>query len=175
LSACSASPTRADGSTARQHEHLAALVQFSAYVRTLDEAELEEHYRSLRTQHRTSPSSDTAVKLSLLLSYAEAPPDALVEALQLLSDVSDGNTDDAVFARLIYDLISERYAATASNGSLTDLLLHERDSNQRLTEELVEARASLTAAQRQRAALSQQLDALKAVEKQIRLDDNGSQ
>lgn len=175
LSACSALGTRFDVSAARQREHLAELVQFAAYVRTLDESELQRDYRSLQTEHRASPSSDTAVKLSLLLSYSAAPPDALVEALQLLSDVSDGNTDDAAFARLVYDLISERYAATASNGSLTDLLLQERTRSQSLRDQLIEIEASLADTQRQRAALAQQLDALKAVEEQISVDDNGSQ
>jgi hypothetical protein len=154
---------------------LTALVQFAAKARTLDESELQRDYRSLQAEHRASPSSDTAVKLSLLLSYSDAPPDALVEALQLLSDVSDGSTDDAAFARLVYDLISERYAATASNGSLTDLLVQERARNQTLREKLIEIEASLADTQRQRAALAQQLDALKAVEEQIRVDDNGSQ
>jgi hypothetical protein len=166
---------RTDSAEARQHGQLSALVQFATDVRSLDQFELQQAYRILQTEHRTSPSSDTAVKLSLLLSYSEAPPDALVEALQLLNGVSDDDTDHSQFARLIYDLISERYAATASNGALTDLLLQERNENRRVAKKLAASESSLAASQRQRAALAQQLNALKAVEEQIRLHDNESQ
>ncbi len=175
LSACNVLRTRIDSAETRQREQLSALVQFAANVRTLDEFELQQNYRMLQTEYRTSPSSDTAVKLSLLLSYSEAPPDALVEALQLLNDLSDDDTDHSHFAQLIYDLISERYAATASNGALTDLLLQERNENRRIAKKLAASESSLAASQRQRAALAQQLNALKAVEEQIRLHDNGSQ
>lgn len=168
LSACSTIGLKPDG--VAHSRDLAALVRFGNYVQTLDESELERQYTQLLAHYDASPSSDTAIKLSLLLSRPGARPAALAEALALLTDACSGQGEHAEFGWVMYHQISERYVAATDQTSLSARLNEEHARSVRLDAELAEVRATLEAAERQRVALAQQLDALKAIEERINRD-----
>jgi len=170
LSACSAAGVKPDEGRGAQGRDLAGLVRFGNYVQTLDEAELEREYTQLLARYDASPSSDTAIKLSLLLSRPGARPAALAEALALLTDACSGEGEHAEFGWVMYHQISERYVAATDQTSLSTRLDEEHARSVRLDAELAEVRATLEAAERQRVALAQQLDALKAIEERINRD-----
>jgi hypothetical protein len=165
LSACSALPLSADG-VKRRHdsERLVALVQFGAYVQSLDDSELAQQYDEMLSQYEASPSSDTAIKLSLLLSRDRSRPDALPEALRLLRDASETRGKDADLGRIIYYLVNAQYLALNDSGSLSTMLTEEQARSARLDAELAEVRATLQVAEKNRAALERQLNALKTIE-----------
>jgi hypothetical protein len=170
LSACSGTALLSEGdSDARTSRNLADLVRFGTWVQTLDDAKLDEQYERMLMQYRASPSNDMAIKLSLVLSRPGAQADALAEALALLTEVRDGNGDDTDLGRVVYHFIREQHLAAADNDSLSTLLSEERVRSARLEAELAAARATLGTAERERAALVQQLDALKAIEARIAL------
>lgn len=171
LSACSGLASRGTaGSPVDEGEPLTALVRYGTYVNTLDEAEIDRHYRELLTQYRALPTSDTAIKLSLILSRPGAPPAALSQALALLANACSGRGDDAEFGRVIYHLVGSRYRAATDNGSLAAELSAEQARSTQLDAELTETRATLEAAEREVVALVRRFDALKAIEAQITHD-----
>jgi len=145
-------------------------VRFGTWVQTLDDAKLDEQYERMLMQYRASPSNDMAIKLSLVLSRPGAQAGALAEALALLTEVQSGQDEDNGLGRIVYQLIAERHLAATDNASLLALLSEERERSARIDAELAAARATLQTAERERAALVQQLDALKAIEARIRLD-----
>jgi hypothetical protein len=144
------------------------LVRFGAWLQTLDNAELDAQYEQLLTEYRASPSNDMAIKLSLVLSRPGAQAGALTEALALLTDVRDGVGDDAELGRLFYSLIRERQLAAANLESLAASLAEERERSAGLDADIAAARALVATAERERTALVQQLDALKAIESRLR-------
>jgi len=171
LSACSGTALRAEGdSDARTSRNLADLVRFGTWVQTLDDAKLDEQYERMLMQYRTSPSNDMAIKLSLVLTRPGAEAEALAEALALLSEVQRGEGEETELGRILYGFISERQLAAAGSDSLSASLSAERERSARLEAELAAARATLQTAERERFALVQQLDALKAIEARVRLD-----
>jgi hypothetical protein len=139
-------------------------------VQTLDDAKLDEQYERMLMQYRASPSDDMAIKLSLVLSRPGAQAGALAEALALLTEVRSGRDEDADLGRIVYQFISERHLAAMDNAALSASLSEERERSTRLEAELVAARATLANARREREALVQQLDALKAIEARISVD-----
>lgn len=170
LSACSGAALRsASDSDARASRNLAELVRFGTWVQTLDDAKLDEQYERMLMQYRTSPSDDMAIKLSLVLSRPGAQADALAEALALLAEVQSED-EGPDLGRIVYQLISERHRVAMDNAALSAALSEARERSTRLDAELAAARATLATAQRERAALVQQLDALKAIEAQIAVD-----
>lgn len=171
LSACSGTALRSEGdSDARTSRNLADLVRFGTWVQTLDDAKLDEQYERMLMQYRASPSNDMAIKLSLVLSRPGAEADALAEALALLAEVQSSEGEDAELGRIFHRFISERHLAAAGSDSLSASLSEERERSARLEAELAAARATLQTAERERSALVQQLDALKAIEARIQLD-----
>ncbi|HJR69287.1 MAG TPA: hypothetical protein VKA43_04550 [Gammaproteobacteria bacterium] len=170
MSACSGTALRSEGDAeGRTSRNLAEIVRFGTWVQTLDDAKLDEQYERMLMQHRASPSNDMAIKLSLVLSRRGAQAGALAEAMALLMEVRDGQDEDAELGRILYQFISERHLAATANTSLSALLSEERERATRLETELMAARATLETAERERAALVQQLDALKAIEARIAL------
>jgi hypothetical protein len=145
-------------------------LRFGNQVQTLDDAALEQEYGRLLAQHEASPSTNTAVRLALVLSRPGASPDALADALVLLTDARSGPGAHANFSAILYGQISERYLAATESTSLTGKLGMEQYRSARLDAELARIRATLATAERQRIALGQQLDALKAIEERISRD-----
>ncbi len=145
-------------------------MRFGGYVRTLDAAALKRDYGEILQRHSASPSTDTAIRLSLLLSESDSPPHTVGEVLGLLRHAYEGRKgDEADFARLLHDLIGKRASCEDDpDSSLAELLARERDRNRSLDRELAATRASLEAEQRARGALTKQLEALKSVEEQIK-------
>jgi len=173
LSACSGAEPRPESGTPNITEaDLAELVEFGSYVQTLDDWECDEQYEHLVTQYRASPSNDRAIMLSLLLSRPGAKPHALAEALVLLTDARNGRGEHTELGRVIYELIGERYLEATHAESLATLLSEARDHSSRLDAELAEMRAALAAAERERTALTQRLEAFKAIEERLTLDSN---
>jgi len=171
LSACSGTAPRPEGDAdARTRGNLVELVRFGTWVQTLDDAKLDEQYERMLMQYRASPSNDMAIKLSLVLGRPGAAADTLAEALALLTEVQSGNGEEAELGHLLYALIGERHLTVTDNDSLSALLSEERERSVRLGAELAAARGTLATAERERAALVQQLDALKAIEARIALD-----
>ena len=171
MSACSGTALRSAGdSSANRSGDLADVVRFGTWVQALDDAKLDEQYERMLMQYRASPSNDMAIKLSLVLSRPGAQAGALAEALALLTEVQSGQDEDNGLGRIVYQLIAERHLAATDNASLLALLSEERERSARIDAELAAARATLQTAERERAALVQQLDALKAIEARIRLD-----
>jgi hypothetical protein len=141
-------------------------VRFGTWVQTLDDAKLDEQYERMLTQYRASPSDDMAIKLSLVLSRPGAEAGALAEALALLAEVQSQDEEPDV-GRIVYQFISERHLVAMDNAALSASLSEARERSTRLDAELAAARATLATAERERAALVQQLDALKAIEARI--------
>jgi len=170
LSACSSTTLSESDSKARTSSNLAELVRFGTWVQTLDDAKLDEQYERMLMQYRASPSNGMAIKLSLVLSRPGAHASALAEALALLTEAQSGQEGDTDLGRIVHQFISERHLAATANASLLASLAEERQRSARLDAELAAARATLERAERERAALVQQLDALKAIESRIALD-----
>jgi small-conductance mechanosensitive channel len=70
----------------------------------------------------------------------------------------------------LYHQISARYVAAADSTSLAQRLGEEQARGARLNAELEDARTTIDAAERQRIALTEQLDSLKAIEERINRD-----
>jgi hypothetical protein len=149
---------------------VAELLRFGNRVQTLEDEGIEREYQRLRAQHEASPSSNTAIRMSLVLSRPGAPPDALAEALVLLTDTRTEPGAYADFSAILYGQINERYLATTESTSLSGRLGVEPRTAILLDAELAQIRATLKTAERQRIALGQQLDALKAIEERISRD-----
>lgn len=170
LLACSAAGFKTQDNVGRGDD-LEGLVRFGNYVQTLDEWELERQHQRLRASYEASPSSDTAIRLALLLSRPGAPRGALADALTLLTDARDSRQgSQAEFGWVLYHQISARYVAAADSTSLAQRLGEEQARGARLDAELADARTTLDAAERQRIALTEQLDSLKAIEERINRD-----
>ena len=167
LSACSAFGIKTD---AQRAEGLAGLLRFGNEVQTLGDEELERQYRRLLERHEASPSSNTAIQLSLILSRPGARPDELAQALVLLTDARTSEGEYADFSWILYWQVSERYLVATEGTTLSARLGAEQARGALLDAELTEVRATLEAAERQRIALGQQLDALKAIETGITRD-----
>lgn len=149
---------------------VAELLRFGNRVQTLDDEGVDQEYRRLLAQHEASPSSNTAIRMALVLSRPGAAPDALAEALVLLTDTRTEPRAYADFSSILYGQINERYLAATESTSLSGRLGVEQYRSARLDKELAQIRATLESAERQRIALGQQLDALKAIEERISRD-----
>lgn len=167
MSACSAFGIKTD---AQRGASLAELMRFGNEVQTLGDEELEREYRRLLERHEASPSSNTAIRLSLVLSRPGARADELAEALLLLTDARTAEEEYADFSWILYRQIGERYLVATEGTTLSARLGAEQARGALLDAELAELRATLAAAERQRIALGKQLDALKAIETGISRD-----
>lgn len=149
---------------------LADILRFGNHVQTLSQGELEQEYQRLHALHEVSPSSSTAIQLAMVLSRPEADPDALAQALVLLTDTRSEPGAHADLSSILYGQISARYLAATESTTLSGRLVGEQSRSAQLDAELAVIRATLATAERQRIALGQQLDALKAIEERISRD-----
>jgi hypothetical protein len=172
--ACGASACQTDGlPRPRAQAEQVQLIRYGVSTRTLGDGELERQYRALVLESGSSPSSENAIKLALLLSRPETSVQDPDQALRLLNGASEprAGNDNADFAKLMYYLLSERNCVAPQSAPLADMLLEERDRSKRLGNELADTKAALEAERELRQTLQGQLDALKALEERLKADE----
>jgi hypothetical protein len=153
------SPTRPGEAAPAAIGQLEALAGFTGSLREINAADRAQYYRELLVQLNEEPLTvDKALRMALLLSDPRAPYYAPREALTLLEDASGADTPDntgqTTLVRLFHHLLSE----------YEEVNEHHRHKIEAL-------RAELLTEQFRRLDLEEQLDALKAVEQQIAIDD----
>jgi hypothetical protein len=154
-----ASPTRPAEVSPAATEQLEALAGFTGNLRGIEAAEREQVYRELLVNLDAEPLTvDKALRMAILLSDPRTPYYAPSEALTLLDNASAANalnnTGQTMLVRFLRHLLSEYEE------------VHERHRH-----EIEALRAALLTEQLLRFDLEEQLDALKAVEQQIAIDD----
>ena len=164
-----------DPAPAEPSAELADLARFGNTVRRLDGRQLEREYRSLVLQNGSAPSSDTAIRLALLLSAPNAPFTNIDQATRFLRDVMYRETGDppahTEFAQLLYNLLSERIYSESDDEPLQALLDQARERNDELSGQLAGLRSELAAERRRADTLEGQLNALKELEEQLSQDE----
>jgi hypothetical protein len=147
------------------------LIRYGNEVRRLESAALEQEYRDLVAEYATTPTGESAVRLSLLLSRPGASFYDIDRAIRLLGETTLGFEENEPpnleLTRFLYNLLSERSCVAANDGALAEMLNEERSRNARLDEELVEARSALSTERQFREMLQAQLNALRALEQEI--------
>lgn len=156
---------------------LIQLIDYGLTVRTLDAAQLDEAYAALSASNQSRPSDTTSIKLSLLLSDPAASfydPQRAVRLLDSAARHLEAKGDPmAPFPRLIDRLLHERHALAGQKGAASAALAAERVRNDALTQQLAKSQSDLAAERTRTETLQSQLDALRALEKQISHDDPG--
>lgn len=152
-----------------------ALIEYGNAVRELSADGLEREYRALLMQGGADNNPETHFRLILLLSNPKAPFYDLNRSVLLLEqfilNLASNDSPDADFAKLLYQLFSERRSIEDMMASAAARLDDETLRATRLNEELLSTRTELDAQRAQIETLRQQLEALVALEEQISLDD----
>lgn len=173
LGACQTTATVADRSSGRTT--LTQLIDYGLTVRTFNATQLEEAYAALSATNQSRPSDTTSIKLSLLLSDPAASfydPQRAVRLLDGAARHLEAKGDPmAPFPRLIDRLLRERHAVTRQKDAASAALASERVRNDALTRQLAKSQNDLAAERTRTQTLQSQLDALRALEKQISHDD----
>ncbi len=121
-------------------------IEYGNSVRAFDASELERQYAAITREHATMPSSQTAIKLALLVTDSRAyffDPDRAIGLLDGVVSNDAGDDASVEFAVFMRSLISQLSATEAA----------------------------LAAEREQRQALRDQLDALKALEERLNADE----
>ncbi len=156
---------------------LAELSRYGNKVRELGGKQLEQQYRQLALANDSMLSSESAIKLSLLLSAPNSAFQDIDQATRFLRNVvyreAGQEPKIAEFARLLYNLLRERVYSDSDGDATLALLAKERDRNEQLNRQLTKVKSALALERKQRETLEGQLDALKKLEEQLSREDLG--
>lgn len=149
----------------------ADVIEYANGLRRLDSASLEELHGRLTLRSQNEPSSDTALRLALLLSYPESPHYDLDRAINLLNQIARTRRgEDPAFpslAELFATILIERRTISADRASLRGQIASRDDTIEELRSSLEQIRETLAEEQRRRQELQGQLDALIELEEQL--------
>jgi hypothetical protein len=153
------SPARPGEASPAAIEQLESLAAFTGGLQEISTDEREQYYRELLVQLDAEPPTvDRALRIALLLGDPRAPYYAPGEALMQLENVSGADTRDdsgqATLVRVFHHLLSAY-----------------EEVNEHHRHEIEALRAELLTEQIRRLDFEEQLNALKAVEQQIAIDD----
>jgi hypothetical protein len=153
------SPARPGEASPAAIEQLESLAAFTGSLQEISTDDREQYYRELLVQLDAEPPTvGRALRMALLLSDPRAPYYAPGEALMLLEDASGADTPDdtgqATLVRVFHHLLSAY-----------------EEVNEHHRHEIEALRAELLTEQIRRLDFEEQLNALKAVEQQIAIDD----
>lgn len=147
------------------------VIEYANELRALDEPALEELHEELRVQNQESASSESTLRLALLLSYPESRHYDLDRAINLMNQVARSRrAEDPVFrslAELMAAVLIERRSVAVDRRSLRERIAANADQIETLQAELEQTRAALTRAEERSAELENQLDALIELEQQL--------
>lgn len=150
------------------------LIRYGNAVRSFDEVGLEREYARIYQAYAENPSTDSAIRLALLLSYPGASfydPDRARQMLGGVSAQEANPSETAELANLLTHFLNERNCVTDDSAALADLFIAERNRNRELSSQLTQVRAALDAERQVRQNLQGQLDALKELEERLNADD----
>ena len=164
---------------------LAEYVDYGGAVRALDAAAVEHEYAVMLDEHARAPSSETAIKLALLVSDPRTNVFDTQRALALLEYASpggpiegDAESEFAAFLRSMITPLSEASATLAdaqttiaeTQTTLAETQTTLAEAQQTLAETqatIADAQTTIADERALRESLQEQLDALKALEERL--------